>query len=258
MRLRSISFVTLLGALVVAATLLAGCGSHGNAAPLGAAGHANLPAGGAGQPSGSVIFTPFYATHIVPYYQGRAVALAGASHPVLLVQGNCGGRFVAALTDGVPAPAQPPSPPVATAPDPNGGVDVAVASSADLYVEVLDHPNDPHAVIVACGHPLSGLRQFFDLFPPAQGSNGVGRGTALMEPLAATRLAMRLPAGWFSLSAGWTLHIGSCSGAAIASGQIRPGESPVEGVVFRPLDTQHWWLSIDGGPAGPVCGQVTP
>lgn len=262
MRLRCTSFAALPGAalaLLAAAAVLTGCGSHGQAAALGEAAHVTLPATGSATTSGSATFTPFYATRIVPYYKGSPVALTGARTPVVLVQGSCGGPFVAALSDGVPAPAQAPNPPVATAPDPNGGVDVAAASSANLYVEILDHPNDPNAAIVACGHPLSGLRQFFDLFPPSEGSNGVASGTALMEPLAATRLDLKLPAGWYSDTAGWALHTGSCTGARIAYGAIRPNVSPVEGVVFQPLDTQHWWLSVESGANGStLCGQVTP
>lgn len=260
-RQRSTTWLTLLGALVAAAALLAGCGSHGQAAPLGDAGHATLPARG-GTPAsaaGSATFTPFYATHVVPYYEGHDVTQTDSRHPVLLVQGNCGGPLVAPLTDGVPAPVKQPNPPIATAPDPAGGWDVAVADSTNLYVEVLDHPNDPNAGIAACGHPLSGLRQFFDLFPANQGSNGIGRGTALMEPVTATRLEIKLPSGWYSLSSTWSIHTGSCSGAELASGSIQPGASQVEGVIFRPLDTQRWWLSVSGGAnTNPVCGQVTP
>lgn len=258
MRLRSYRPMALLGMLLLAAALAA-CGSHGQAAPLGDAGHVSLPAPSGATSAGSATFTPFYATHVAPYYQGQAVPLTNAPHPALLVSGSCGGPFVAALSDGVPTPAHRANPPLATAPDPNGGMDVAIAPSANLYVEVLDHPNDPNAAIVACGNPLSNLRQFFDLYSPnAGGSNGVGRGTALMEPVAATRLDISLPAGWYTDTATWALSTGSCSGARIASGQIQPGVSPVQGVVFRPLDTQHWWLSITGGNSGPVCGQVTP
>lgn len=239
------------------AAALAACGSHGQAAPLGAAGHASLPAPSGSTTAGSATFTPFYATHIAPYYQGHTVPLTNAPNPVLLVSGACGGPFVAALTDGVPTPAHQPNPPIATAPDPNGGVDVAIAPSANLYVEVLDHPNDPTAPVVACGHPLSNLRQYFDLYPPNIGSNGVGRGTALMEPVAATRLSISLPTGWYTTTAAWAIHTASCSGAEIAGGQIQPGVSSVPGVVFRPLDTQHWWLSVAGGSGGPACAQVT-
>ena len=254
------SLAALLVALVAVAALLAGCGSHGHAAPLGAAGHATLPASqGSSTGGGSATFTPFYATHIAPYYQGHAVTPADSRNPVVLVQGSCGGAFVAALTAGVPAPDKQPSPSIATAPDPSGGMDVAVASSTNLYVEVLDHPNDPNASVVACGHPLSGLRQFFDLYPPSQGSNGIGRGTALMEPVIATRLEIKPPSGWYSMTSTWAVHTGSCTGADIASGTIHPGVSPVEGVVFHPLDTQHWWLSMSrGANAPPICGQVTP
>ncbi len=258
MRLRFIPFAALLGALV-AAVALAGCGSHGKAAPLGVAGHVTLPVGqGGNSTAGSATFTPFYATHVVPYYEGHPVLPSNSRNPVLLVQGNCGGSFVAALTDGVPTPTTQPNPHIATAPDPNGGTDVAVAPSADLYVEVLDHPNDPTAGIIACGHPLSGLRQFFDLFPPGEGSNGVGRGTALMEPITATRLSIKLPPGGYSATSAWAIHAGSCTGAEMASGSIPSGVSTVEGIVFHPLDTRNWWLSLSGGVnTSPICGQVT-
>lgn len=259
-RLRYPPLAALLAALVAVVALLAGCGSHGQAAPLGAAGRATLPApNGDSVGAGSATFTPFYATHVVPYYQGHAMTPTDSRNPVLLVSGSCGGAFVAALTAGVPAPVKQPSPPIATAPDPSGGMDVAVASGADLYVEVLDHPNDPNAAIVACGHPLSGLRQFFDLYPPNQGSNGIGRGTALMEPVTASRVEIKPPSGWYSMTSTWAVHTGRCTGAVIGSGAIHPGVSPVEGVVFHPLDTHGWWLSIaSGAHTTPMCGQVTP
>lgn len=260
-RLR-ISFPLLLLSALAGVLALAGCGTHGLAAPLVKPASASLVASGTSQPAGTASLTPFDAVHIAPFYRGSAIPLNGAPHPAQLREGSCVGPFIAALSDGnVITPANnggATTPPAATHPDPRGGVDIDVAPSANLYVAVIDHPNDPNAPVVACGHPLSSLRQYFDLYPPDVGSNGVGRGTAFIEPVASTHVTVTLnrPA---SAPATWAIHTGSCDGPALATGTLPVGATQATGIVFQPVQTGAWWVSVapasEGGSS--LCGKTT-
>lgn len=260
MRLRSFSFLAVLG-LLGAALVLGGCGTHGNAPALGQAARISLKASGASTEAATATLTPMYATHVSTYYEGHALPLNGAQTPAQLRQGSCAGSLVAYLTDGNPTQtaraAGDASLPVAQ-PDPAGGMDVAVQDSQNLYVVVFDHPNDPNAQVVACGNPLSGQRQYFDLYPPDVGSNGIGRGTALMEPIAVTRVAVTLPAPAPSNGpVTWAVHQGTCDGTQLGSGQIAAGATQGAGVIFRTLDTNSWWVKLTpAGSGSTVCAKA--
>jgi hypothetical protein len=234
-----------------AALLLCACGSRGSAPPLGKAATANLAAQGASA-SVAATLTPIRAMHVAVYYRGQAVPATGAQTPAQLRRGACDGPIVAGLTDGLPPISNSPT----TQVDPKGGMNVAAAPGADSYVAVLDHANDPNAPIVACGHPLSDRRQFFDLYPPAVGSNGIALGTALMEPTVATSISLTLGSLAQGGPATWTVHTGGCAGATLASGLIAQGAQSATATVFATLDPDHWWLTVSptNGPA--LCGKV--
>ncbi|MGH2517805.1 MAG: hypothetical protein ACRDHP_19335 [Ktedonobacterales bacterium] len=255
-----IPFPGLILGVLVGILALAGCGTHGLAAPLTKPASAALVASGASQPAGAATLTPFDALHVAAYYRGSAIPLTGAPHPAQLREGSCIGPFVAALSDGnTITPANnggATAPPAATQPDPRGGLDVDVAPSANLYVVVVDHPNDPNAPVVACGNPLSGLRQYFDLYPPSVGSNGVGRGTALMEPIASTRVTVTLNSA-ATAPATWAIRSESCTGASLASGTIPAGKTAGAGVVFQPVQTGAWWVSVAPATGPSLCGRTT-
>ena len=259
MRLHVSSSLTAIGALV-SVLVLAGCGTHGLAAPLTKSASATLTAPGASKPAGTATLISFDAVHIAAFYRGSAIPLTGAQHPAQLREDSCVGPFIAPLSDGnIITPATnggATTPPAATRSDPHGGVDVDVAPSGNLYVVVVDHPNDPNAPIVACGNPLSGLRQYFDLYPPSVGSNGVGRGTALMEPVASTHITVTLSSPTTALAT-WAVRTGSCTGAALATGTLRAGATQATGIVFQPVQTGVWWVSVSPVSGASLCGQAT-
>lgn len=240
--------VVLLAGLALVAVAVAGCGAKGYAAPtLGASTGFNLGS------MGMVVFTPFYAEHVVTYYpSSQAVPYTNPKTPVQIRQGSCLGKVVAALTQGAPGPSgtAPVVQPAKT------GVNVALAQDTNQYVTVLASPNDPNAKVLVCGHPLDGGRQYFDLFLPTQGANGYGRGLALMEPITASRVAIsfKQPA---ASNGTWTLHDGTCSapGATLATGQFNAGDKSAQGIVFS-APSSSWSLSIQEGSSAPVCASV--
>lgn len=261
MRLHRGWLVALLSAVCLAVTA---CGSHGVAAELGHPVKATLAYSGAGGPQASVVFTltPIHATHIAAYFGGHAIPLTGAKNPAQIRQNACTGPAVVNLSDGIPAGAATPAagPPPATQPDPAGGVDVAIEPGAQWYIVVYDHANDPGAAIVACGHPLSANRQYFDLYQAAQGPNGIALGTALFDPIVATRIDVA--ATYATVAPGaqpttWALHSGSCTGPALASGTLAPDTTSSGGVVFRPLNTTSWWASLTPSGGGAGCAKLS-
>src|SRR5262249_34703598 len=145
-----------------------------------------------------------------------------------------------------------------TRPDPAGGMDLALDTSADLYVVVLARRDDATAPVVACGHPLSGRRQYFDLYPPESGSNGIGLGTALMEPPLATRADPNLTTSSPSRRAayGWEVHEGGCAGPLVARGTIGMSAPEGERTLFSALDTAHWWAVVTADGQQVYCAQV--
>lgn len=244
-------------ACVLCLPLLVACGSHGSAEALGAPAHVSLAWSG-GQSAGSATLTPFYATHVVTYLGAVEVPYQGAKQPVQLRHGDCAGPVMAALTADAPVPSGTQSPLVQ--PDRSGGVDVATDPSGDLWITVLDS-TQANATLFACGHPLSGNKQYFDLLSVIPSHEGLllghTLGTALTEPIIASRVDLSLSQS----SAGplaWAVHSGSCSGQTVASGQFPSGTSR-GGIAFEAPDTSSWWLSVtsgDGSSAKTACGKI--
>ncbi len=258
MRLRKRAFGATLGVLCLA---LAACGSHGVAAQLGQPVTVTLSeaAAGGATTSAAVTLTPIHATHIAAYYAGHAIPLTGATTPAQVRQNACTGPVVVNLSDGLPpgaattASATPP----ATQADPSGGLDVAIEPGSQWYVIVYDRANDPAASIVACGHPLSGNRQYFDLYEAAKGPDGIALGTALFDPIAATGIDVAVTgAASGGASMRWALHSGGCSGPTLAGGATGGGSAHASAVVFRPIDTTGWWVTLTQASGTTTCGKV--
>ena len=151
---------------------------NGNAPPLGKSGHASLTSPGSDVALASVALAPLGALRVTVYYRGKLVPTTGAQTPAELRENGCLGPLVAPISDGnpvlgagTPGTTGTPTPGAGTpladyAADPAGGMDVSFAPGANLYVVVYSQRNDPAAHILACGDPLSGQNQFFDLYPP--------------------------------------------------------------------------------------------
>lgn len=228
---------------------LAACGSQGYAPKLGSATTVSLK-GTSGQQIGSATFTPTYAMHLKTYYKGKEVPFTGAQIPLELRSGSCTGKPLANLTDAAAAPIL--NGPTVSG-DPSGGVDVAAPMSDSLYVVVRDHANDANAAQLACGHPLSGRRQYFDLYTPGQGSNGYELGITMMEPIVATHVAVAL-ASPATQAAPWSVRLDGCSGQALAQGQIAAGATSASGIIFAPLSAGKWTLAYEQGSCAQVAG----
>jgi hypothetical protein len=131
-------------------------------------------------------------------------------------------------------------------------VTVALAPSEDLWVSVLDHLGDD-AHILACGHPLSDRKQYFDLYDARKGINGIALGAALIEAVPLTRLELNLNSAANGLVA-WTVRSGSCTGSEVASGSLANGAK--SDMIFDALDTSAWWVTATANGAT-ACGKVT-
>ncbi len=256
------TYITLATLLLTLTVALAACGSQGYAPPLGKNAHATLT----GAFSGTATFTPAYATHIVTYYEGKALPYASATLPVELRNDSCDGPILANLTKASDPASAPTTTPLAGATsttqsesaqstvvqvDPQGGVDVSLPQSMSLWVTVRAKANDPNAAILACGQPLSGRRQYFDLYPPTEGSNGMALGLALMEPIVATQVKIALNQSTDAPVA-WAVRADACEGAPVAGGQIAAGATQTTGYIFKPLDS-HWRLTLTPGSGAPSC-----
>ena len=252
---------------LLALLLIAGCGTEGNAPPLGKSGHASLTSPGSDVSLASVALAPLGALHVTVYYRGKLIPTIGAQTPAELRENGCLGPLVAPISDGNPALgagtsgiAGTPTPGVSTpladyAVDSAGGMDVSVAPGANLYVVVYSQRDDPTARIVACGDPLSGQNQFFNLYPPQVLGAGVALGTALMTPIDATRLTFTV--GNTALRpTTWAVRNGSCSGAVLASGPVDSSTSPASGVIYRALGRNKWWVDLTGAGGLTICGEV--
>lgn len=250
MRGRLARFATL--APLLALLGLAACGSQGYAPGLGKTATFALAGTAGGASLGSATLTPFYAAHIASWYRGKAVPYVGAQTPIELRDGSCAGKPLAALTDVTAAPIANA---LAVAPDAKSGVDVAVATSENLYVVVRQRANDASAPQLACGHPLSGRRQYFDLYTPGQGSNGYSLGIALTEPIIATRVHVAL-ASPATAATTWAVRAGSCSSAPLAEGAIAAGAKSADGVAFAALDPGHWRLTLATSAGQTLCETV--
>lgn len=228
------------------AVILAACGTKGYAPSLGATTHVTLADPQTKQTIGNATLTPAYAMHATVYYKGLAVPTSGAQTPAQLRKGSCFGPAAAPLTDGSP---KADTAPAATQPAPSGGIYVALQPSADWYITILQRPNDATAPVVACGHPLSERRQYFDLYPPAVGNGGIALGAALVEPIVATQIHIALQSG-ASPIAQWALHTGSCSGPVLDA-----NTSGADGIIFSTVNSNAWMTTqlVNGTTA---CGPV--
>jgi hypothetical protein len=206
------------------------------------------------------------------YYRGDQLPTVGSLTPAQLRENSCDGPLVAPLAaagDSLDAGAKSATPGTSAetsgladfAPDPAGGMDVSVAPSANLFVVVLRevesgdsgaNAND----ILACGAPLSGRNQYFDLYPPETGNAGIGLGTALMSPVVATRLDFTMTGDRLQPQA-WAVHTGSCSGVVLASGSIKSNTSRPSGVIYQTLGTHPWWMTLSMPGGQTLCGEVT-
>jgi hypothetical protein len=199
--------------------------------------------------------TPFDALHVIVYYRGSKLPASGSPIPAQLRENSCVGPLVAPITGG-------DSPAAGTAdfaPDPAGGVDVSVAPSANLYVVVLRTTGDSStaSTILACGAPLSGRSQYFDLYPPQTGNAGIGLGTALMSPIVGTRLDFTMTSGAGALPSAWAVHSGSCSGQVLASGQVEANTARPGGIIYQSLGAHPWWITLTLVDGQILCGEAT-
>lgn len=250
-----------LAAALGLALALAGCGSQGNAQPLGKPATATLTGSATGAATYTARITPVTALRVVVSYHGHQLPISGAQTPAQLRRDSCFGAYVAPVTDGNPTlPAEAPGvqdATVASAPDPNGGMDVDVAPDASLFVDVMARRNDPTAPVVACGEPLSGLRQFFDLYSPT--NNSVAIGNALFDPISAARVAISPTSGTSAALApvSWTIHTGSCDGMPVGGNTIARGaRPPYGGSVYTSLAPGQWWVTLALSDGTTLCGQT--
>ncbi len=232
------------GALALVALLavmaLAGCGTQGYAAALGQPAKATLT----GAYAGTANFTPTYAAYYATYYEGHLVPYVGARTPVELRNDNCAGPLIANLTQASDdQPPASPAPPVVRQDPTQPGVDVAIATSGNLWITVRAKPNDPNAAILACGQPLSERKQTFDIYPPSVGSNGTALGFTLQEPIVATRLRLAFARPLVG-AVTWAVRSGSCAGAVVASGAAPKGATQANGYIFQTLDSANWRLTL--------------
>lgn len=228
------------------AIVLTACGTKGYAPSLGAATHVALADTQTRQTIGDATLTPIYAMHATVYYKGQIIPTTGAQTPAQLRKGSCFGPVAASLTDGTP---KGDAPAAIAQPAPSGGMYVALQTSADWYVTVLQRPNDATAPIAACGQPLSERRQYFDLYPPAVGNGGIAVGAALVEPIVATQVHIALQSERSPLSQ-WALHSGSCSGPVLGT-----TTSGADGFVFSVVGSDAW-LTAQLANGTTACGQV--
>jgi hypothetical protein len=243
--------------LVVALTLfgLASCGTQGYAPPLSGPKHATLSSASGSRSQAGVLLTPFDALHVIVYYRGDKLPASSSLTPAQLRENSCVGSLVAPITGGDSLPAGTAE----FAPDPAGGMDVSVAPSANLYVVVLRTTGDPSSAgaILACGAPLSGRSQYFDLYPPQTGNAGIGLGTALMSPIVATRLDFTMSSGEGARPSAWEAHTGSCTGSVLASGQIKANITRPSGVIYQAQGAHPWWITLTLVDSETLCGEVS-
>lgn len=259
--LKGLKGIVAMLALLLAPALTA-CGSQGYATPPGKPAVATLASATAGAAASyTAHITPLSALHVVVSYRGKTLPMSGAQTPAQLRRGSCFGPYLAPLTDGNPArPAEAPGvhdATVASAPDPGGGMDVDVAPDASLFVDVMARPNDPTAPVLACGQPLSGRRQYFDLYPPT--NNSIATGNALFDPISAVRVAIApTPGAAVSLApVSWTIHTGSCNGVPIGGATVAAdAKAPYGGLVYAALAPGQWWLTLALSDGTTLCGQT--
>lgn len=236
--------------LVLLATLalvvLTGCGTKGQPPALAAPVQVTLHASDGSATLGQATLTPAYGTHVVVYMHGALIPYSDPQTPAQLRQGGCYGQVVAPLTANAPTGGSS----VAVRPDAQKGAMVARAVDPNWFVVVLESAA-PDSNVASCGHPLSDLRQYFDLYEPTKVDQGVGLGIALFESIIITEAHISLTQA-MPQAGQWSIHSGGCHGATLASGAIAGGATTASGIVFAPLDTQSWWLAITpNGAAAP-------
>jgi hypothetical protein len=254
----------LLLTLALSAVFVSACGAHGAPPSLGKPVTLTLAPVSDMQLGGTIGLTPIAAMRIAVYYQGKLLPTSGAKTPAQLRIGGCFNPAAALLTDGNPAnvplpgptPTTPPAPPLSAHPDPAGGSDVPLASGADRYITITARPNDPTAPVVACGQPLSEDRQYFDLYPPEQTSNSIGTGSALIDPISATRITFAVSDGNTAIHpTTWAVHTGSCAGPIVGWGALgADGKASV--VLYAALDTATWQIVVTHSNGETTCYPV--
>ena len=250
--------------LALCVLFIAACGTHGAPPVLGKPVQLTLAPLGDVQLSGTIGFTPIAAMRIAVYYHGALVPTSGAKTPAQLRIGGCFKPTTALLTDGNPAtvplpgptPTATPAAPFGVHPDPAGGSDIPLASGADRYVTITARPNDPAAPVIDCGQPLDNNQQYFDLYPPDQGSNSIATGSALVVPISATRITFALKDGNASIHpTAWALHSGSCTGKVLNGDTIGADGSATE-IVYAALNTATWQIVVTHSNGETTCYPV--
>ncbi|MGO8950660.1 MAG: hypothetical protein ACLQUY_24010 [Ktedonobacterales bacterium] len=247
-------------AMLALVLCLVGCGTQGNAPPLGTPANAtltSLPSAGSSGAVATVVLKPFNALHVTVYYRGNKLPTVDARTPAQLRESSCAGPVVAPITVsafGATAPGSTSSL-VSYSPDPAGGMDISEAPSGNLYVVVLNPQANLLTGYLVCGAPLSGQNQYFDLYPPQVGNAGIALGTALMSPIAATALSFSITRGTFQPVA-WAVHTGSCTGAVQASGSFEAKTAKPTGVIYQNPQAHRWWIILAGAGGQTLCGQV--
>ncbi len=231
--------------VTLAALALAACGTRGNPPALGTPVQVTLRASSDAATLGEATLTPAYGAHVVVYLHGALVAYDSAQTPAQLRQGGCYGKVVAPLTANAPAGGSQ----VMVQPGASLGANVALPVDASWYVVVLKSAA-PDAAVVACGHPLNNMRQYFDLYQPDKVDQSIGLGIALFEGIVITRVHVSLATPTTTQPAQWSIHSGGCQGSTLASGAIAPGATAGNGTAFAPLNTQSWWLAVTPNGAG--------
>lgn len=245
-------FVPLMLAFLVAlgAMILAGCGTQGRPPALDKPTTFNLRANNSTASLGQATLTPAYGAHVVVYMHGSLLPYDSPPTPAQIRQGGCYGKVVAPVTANAPVGGSS----AVVQPGAKLGADVAQPVDGNWYVVVLQSSAE-NAPVIACGHPLSDRRQYFDLYPPDKVDQSVGLGIALFEGIVITQVHIELAAPTTTQAARWSIHSGGCQGSTLASGAIAPGTAAASGTAFAPVDTQSWWLAValDGTAGHSTC-----
>ena len=237
--------------LSILIALLAGCGTQGYAATLSKPVSATF-ATAQGRHVGSATLAPFYGLHAVVYYKNTLLTYSGSPLPVELRRSSCLGPIVATLTKAQAQPLPTSAAAIVTQADPTRGMDSSIQASSDLWIVVRAHADDAQAPLLACGQPLSGRAQYFDLFPPSVGSGGTAIGLGFMEEIDATHAQITLSSP-VNTAMDWAVRDG-CAGSILASGQIAPGATQASADIFRTLDAKRWRVTLtQAGQSAPLC-----
>ncbi|HEX6542396.1 MAG TPA: hypothetical protein VF040_11625 [Ktedonobacterales bacterium] len=226
--------------LATLATLfLTACGTQGNPPALNKSVQVTLRASGGDNSLGQATLTPSYGAHVIIYMHGALLPFENPQTPAQLRQGGCYGPVVAPLTSNAPVAGSH----AVVGRDATSGTNIARPLDQNWYVVVLKSAASD-APVVACGHPLSTRRQYFDLYEPDKVDQGIGLGIALFEGIVITQVRVSLTTPTATQPSEWSIHSGGCQGSTLASGSITPGSATGSGIAFAPLDMKSWWLSV--------------